>query len=290
MPRLPFRKRKHKELSEAERNRRLLVSVIAQVALLVFLLLVGAIAVINLILGSSLFIPKSAEGVLDSVEEPPSYTWSSESIRRVDIAGQTQEQHAARSATIDLEENKFQNIVAGVLPLRALFISDGKYTIMMDESSAAAGAPGRIITDVCHGAPTIPAKLTRMPTAAEIKAASPKLVSDTETVFGRRAWRIDFDLTPEMIDKLLWLSFFEQATPEEMDWVMSDKELEKVRSGDYTVEFASAYVTRDDRRLAMIDTRFRIDEGSGWRVLAQLVPNEQERPLAATDLGEPSCE
>lgn len=263
---------------------------ILQIGFLGLLTLIAVIAVINMILGSSLFIPKSAEGVLDSVSEAPAYTWSSESVRRVSVQGQEQEQHAARSATIDLEQNKFQNLVAGVLPMRTIFISDGKYTIRMDEETTATSSPGRMITDACDGAPAIPAELTRMPTAQEIKASHPKLVSDKETVFGKRAWRIDFELTPQIIDKLLWLSFFEQATPQEMDWVMSEKELEKVRAGDYTVDFASAYVTRDDRLLAMIDTRFQVDEGSAWRILAQLVPNQEERPLANTDLGEPLCE
>lgn len=293
MARFPFPRRGNKQqqrsLTEAEQNRRALLTLVAQIAFLFMLVVTVAYALISAILGSSLFIPQDAEGVLDSVQNRSSYTWSSESIRRVKLAGREHEQHAARSATVDLARNKFQLLVAGVLPERMIYVSDGKYVISLSESDQADGLPWHKITDVCGGAPAIPAKTVAMPSAELIKAASPKLVSDKETVMGRRAWRIDFELTPQIAEQLLWIPFFEQAAPEQMEWVFNPSELERLRAGEFEVDYASAWVTRDERRLIKIDTRFTIDEGSSWRILAQLVFNEAEDPLAETDLGDPGC-
>lgn len=286
----PRRKKKQKKvLSETEQNRRALLTLIVQIAFWFMLGVTVIYAGVNLILGSSLFIPQDAEGVLNSVKAKNSYTWSSESIRRVELAGEEQEQHAARSATVDLERNKFQLLAAGVLPERMLYVSDGKYVISLSESAQADGLPWQKATDVCGGAPPIPVDTVTMPSAEEIKGASPKLVSDKETVMGERAWKIDFRLTPQIAERLLWLRFFEEAAPEQMEWVFNPDELERLRAGQFEVEHASAWVTRDERELIKIDTRFTIDEGSSWRILAQLVYNDIEEPLAETDLGDPGC-
>jgi hypothetical protein len=288
---VPFLRRKQPEqMSEAERNRKLLASLAVKGIFWVMAAITAVFAVINLILGSSLFIPRSAEGVLDSVQEPVSYTWSSESIRRVTLAGEEQEQHAARSATVDSELNKYQLLVAGVMPERTFYVSDGDYTLTLDESSQAGGLPWTLITDYCGGAPSIPAETVLMPSAAEIKAAAPEIVSDEATFLGERAWEIEFEPTSEILEQLLWVPFFEAAEPDRLGWVLPADELDSLRAGRFSVDYAAALVTRDARRLAQIDVRFEIEDGSAWRVLAQIVPNPQERPLGETDLGEQPCE
>ena len=288
LPKLRRKKRKA-ALSETQQRQRLVRDLIVKVIFAGMAAIAILYTVVSAIAGSSLFIPRSAADVLDSVEMPPIYTWSSETVRLVDFAGEEQRQDSVRSATVDTETDKFQVLTTGNLPEQSLFVSDGNYTIFLDETSQDDETGWVLATDYCNGAPTIPVETVSMPAAQLIAQANPEIVTDKGVVLGVRAWELEFDLQPELIRKLMWIDFFETAAPDQMEWVISSSELERIDAGEYTVDYARAWVSRDERQLAQIDVRFTIEGGSRYRFLTQLVQNNaaEEKPLDDTELGDP---
>lgn len=294
LPRIPSLKRGKKK-EETERQRKL--RILGQTVMRFTIFFMGAVALIyggiTILLGSSLFIPRSADGVLDSVKEPSSYTWNSQSVRLVKLGGRELEQHAARGAIVDLGRNKFQASIVGVLPERAYYVSDGKYTIRLTDVGQESGQGWEKVTDVCNEAPSISAETLAMPTVEEIKAGDPEIATDEGTIFGERAWVLNFEATPEIVERLLWLPFFDQAlkaTPEEMPWVISEEEREKINNGQFKTVSGELWVNREgERRLQQIDLKIEIEEGSRYRFLAQNVIAESENSLAELDLGPADC-
>lgn len=250
-------------------------------------------AVVHLIVGSSLFIPHSADGVLDSVSDRSSYTWSSESVRLVTLGGHLMRQDAARGAIVDLDQNKFQVQVAGVLPDRSYYDSDGNYTISLTDSDEQSGVGWQLVTDVCNGAPAIKASTLEMPSPDDFKAADPSLETDQGTVFGQQAWVIDFKATPTIVEKLLWLPFFDAALkndPDTEQWVISDSERKKIEAGDFKTISGKVWVNRNGTRLIQqIDLKIQIDGGSKYRFLAQNVQTTDSDPLSSLSLGKANC-
>lgn len=262
----------------------------------VFLFMGGAAliyAVVHLILGSSLFIPHTADGVLDSVSDREAYTWSSESVRLVTLGGHKMRQDAARGAIVDLAGDKFQTQIAGVLPGRTDYVSDGKYTISLTDTGDQTGQGWQMVTNACGGAPAVPAKTLEMPSPDDFKAADPSLATDQGTIFGQQAWVINFKATPTIVEKLLWLPFFDAAlksAPNSMPWVISDSEREKIEAGQFKTLSGQLWVNRNGTRLIQqIDLKVQIDGGSKYRFLAQNVPTTAPNPLAGLSLGPARC-
>lgn len=260
----------------------------------------GAVALIygliSLISGSSLFIPGSAGGVLDSVDQGTNYTWSSESIRLVELGGHRQVQQAARGTTVNLATNKFQAVVAGVLPERTTYTSDGQFTKSLTESDQL-GEDGswQVVTNYCGGAPTVPANTLQMPTPDELKAADPKIQTTEGTdPFGHQAWILSIKATPIIVKRLMWLPFFNQALkadPASMPWVISTSERKKINAGDFKTLNGQVWINRDGtRKIEQIDLKIAIDGGSEYRFLAQIVPvSSPDQNLNTLSYSPPSC-
>lgn len=284
---------KNKPRHEGEVARRAFIGLAFKALMMIVLVAAGVIFLISSILGSSLFLPQTADGVLDSVEMPDTYTWSSESIRRVTFAGVEQEQQSAKSATVDIPSDKYMLLTAGVLPARTSFVSDGSITLKLDEAMQSAGSDYRLASDYCNGADAVSVSTVEMPSPDMIKAGDPKIVDDGASSFGERAWELSFHPTPELIQQMMWIKFFqEQSGGADFNWVISKDELEKIQNGDYTVDYASAWVTRDPRVITQIDLRFTTDNGSSWRLNAQYVQNNAAEldPLADTHITPPPCD
>jgi len=296
LPKIPRSRAKdeNKEQSLFQQQRKL----IGQTVFRYIVFFMGAVALIyalfTLISGSALFVPSSTNGILDSVEQGSSYTWNSQTVRLVNLTGQQQEQDAARGATIDLERNKFQAQVVGVLPQRTLFVSDSKLAIRLSEEQQLEGDSWDLVTDFCSGAESVDASTLQMPSADEIKAADPSVETDQGTVFGQRAWVLSFTATPDIVKRLLWLPFFDQALegfPSERPWVLSDFERQAIEAGDFKTIDGQVWINRSDqRKIQQIDLRIEINGGSKYRFLAQLVPAADDADaLAETSLTQPEC-
>lgn len=311
--RIPFFGKNNSDKPESQQRRtvRLMSELVFRVALLFMCAVAVIYGIVSMILGSSLFIPRSAEGVLESVETPSFYAWTSESVRAVDLAGAKQRQDAVRSAVVDTAANKFQVLVVGVLPERTTYVSDGNYAIRLTESAqseyAAQGESGpppwELVTDYCHrtsdpaDSEPIPVSTVQMPTAEMFLGADPEIDTDEGTILGERAWVIDFKLTPEILKQLMWLNFFDRAAkanPGEAPWVISKAERQLIEAGEYDVDYAKVWVTRKEpRQIAQIDVRFQIGGGeaplSDYRFLAQQVPsvNQEADNLNNINLGNP---
>jgi hypothetical protein len=284
-------KRKKKPATASQIKRRQLTSAAFRYILIFMGVAAIGYGLVSVISGSSLFIPKTANGVLDSVANPKAYTWNSQSVRLFKLANTSLQQDAARGVSLNKETNKFQINLAGVLPELNYIVSDGNYAVILNESDQSNFS---LFTDVCNNQPAIEASTLDMPSAEDIKQADPKLITDQATIFAERAWQIDFTATPTIISKLLWLPFFDQAfknDPNSMSFVISDSERKKIEAGEFKTISASALINRSGERLIQqIDVTIEIDENSKYRFMAQRVPSSSSDALDDIDLGPAQCQ
>jgi hypothetical protein len=284
-------KRKKKPATSSQIKRKQLTNAVFRYVLIFMGVAALGYGIVSIVSGSSLFIPKTANGVLDSVENPKAYTWNSQSVRLFKLANTNLQQDAVRGVSLNTETNKFQINLAGVLPELNYIISDGNYAIILNENNQSNFS---LFTDICNNQPAIDASTLEMPSAGDIKQAEPKLITDKATIFGERAWQIDFTATPTIVSKLLWLPFFDQAfknDPNSMSFVISDSERQKIEDGDFKTVSASALINRSGERLIQqIDVRIEIDENSKYRFMAQRVPSSSSDALDNIDLGPAQCQ
>jgi hypothetical protein len=240
------------------------------------------------ILGSGLFLPRTAAGVLKSAKTPANYAWTSEAVRLVRFPGETTEtqQDSLRSAVVDTNRNQFQTVTGGVLADKTIFSSDGKFTVRVGSTSQAWTQ----VTNACAGKPSIPATSVSYPGPQDLLTLSPRLLTTKGSILNQQAWVIGFQPDAKFISQLLWLNFFAAATPEsEQRWVLSAKERQALSDGKFTVEYARAWINRNKPRyLYQYDVRFRftIPGGSRMRILAKLTPQTSALNLT---FGKPNC-
>jgi hypothetical protein len=254
----------------------------------------------SLIFNSSLFIPRSADGVLKSIKAADHYDWSSESVRlfKPGPRAESLQQDAVRGVVVDIKNNKFVVIAAGVEEQKAIYTSDGQFTARLDEQRANDdSSDGRtrwdLVTDVCNQAPAISAQTVTMPSPQDLLAAKPKMDSDQGTVFGQRAWRMSFTVTPTIVNKLLLLDFFTAANSGDRrasEIIISDSEREAITNGQFKTDQAWLWVNRSgDRQIQQIDARITLDNGNGYRFLAQRTRDGSSGDLNNLDQGDPGC-
>jgi len=132
---------KKKRRSSGEQNRRTIVVLALQLVFVFMSLAILVYVLISAVLGSSLFVPRTADEVLRSVEMPDRYQWISESARKINLpGGYSEEQFAYRSAAINKEKNIFIVNTYGVLPTPALYLSDKRATVRISrEETSSAG-------------------------------------------------------------------------------------------------------------------------------------------------------
>lgn len=263
--------------SEGQQNRRKIISLALQTILLFMVAIVIVYVAISAIAGSSLFVPRSADEVLRSVQVPERYQWISESARRIELpGGQKEEQFAVRSVALSRERGIFLANLFGVLPDPAIYLSDRRATVRISEAetiNAADARDGVLVTDACaaEGNPRTPTEddddpvsvsLLEMPGAEEILQSDPRLLDDKATFQGRRAWLIEFRPSQEVIEQLLWRPFLREALrggefAGERSWIESPEEVRALEEGRFRTRWAYAWVLRDSRELAQI--RIRLD-------------------------------
>lgn len=280
-------------LTEGERARRLLLQIAGQWIVIFMISAALLYWAVSTLVGLGIFVPKTAQAVLSSAHQPRYYAWSSEDVREVTLAGVSMRQDAYRSAVIDLNLNKFQALAIGVLPSPTIWLSDGTLTAYLNQTNAQSSQSWRLVTDFCHGAPTVPASSLEMPTPQEIEKAHPKLISANASVFGTQAWVMSFKPTPKILEQAFWLSFFDYVTapaPQYRRWVLSSSELQAIESGKIKLIYAYAWVSRSPRELRQIEMKFYTSssETSGYRFLIKLYPAEGE-PLKKTTFGSTDC-
>jgi len=281
------------EPTEAEGTRRLLLQLALQ-SITIFMVVVALLYwAISALLGSGIFIPNTAGGVLSSASQPSYYAWSSESVRQATLAGVPMRQDVYRSAVVDPGLNKFQSLAVGVFQSPTIWLSDSHLTAYYTQAGQQAGQGWRLITNICQHAPTIPASYLEMPTPQEIEKGNPSIISTTGSVFGTQAWVISFHPTTTVLRKIFWIDFFNAVTadsPQNRRWVLSSTELAAINTGKIKLVYAYAWVTRSPRELRQIEMKFYTsnDKSSGYRFLVKLYPPEG-RPLVPTSFGSTDC-
>ena len=284
------------ELSEGAQGARLILRLAGQAAVLLTVAIGAVVLLVSVISGATISYPRTVDGVLGSVKSTDHYGWTAESIRRADLGGREPvEQQALRSVAVDLKLNRFEVVTSGVLPEPTTFVSAGKITRAVTASDQKNGQAPTVLNRVCRGEKPVSASTLAFPTVAEIRAAHPRLVTDQGTVEGQRAWMIEFKPTAALVNKLLLVGFFDAATANFQDmrpWVLSSSERAAITKGDYKVDWARLWVTRDGRVLRKIDMRLRVN-GAGkslYRLLAVLHPDtSDQRPLEDLAAGDVNC-
>jgi hypothetical protein len=265
----------------------------------IFIFMGGAgllFAIGSLIFNSSLFVPQSADGVLKSIEVADNYDWSSETVRLFKPIPEAAavRQDAVRGVVVDTKNNKFVVIAVGVEPQGVIYTSDGRFTARLDQARANEDVQSwDLVTDICNQDPAISAQAVTMPSPEDLLAGDPQLDSDQGTVFGQRAWRLSFKMTPTIASKLLLLDFFTKATAgrSNAEWVISESERQAIENGEFKTVSALAWVNRSgDRQIQQIDARIALDNGNRYRFLAQQTADGGDSSLAELDHGDPGCD
>lgn len=233
-------------LRGASQNIRSAVALIqmAGAAVLAVFLLVVVVSALN----GALSAPGSADEILEAARSPRSFTFEAQSVRTLTSGEDVLETQAVRFGAVDLDAGKFQARLLNVFPQETLLSSDGTTTV-----GRQGDGPLQTLD--------APIAVERMlpPQPQDILAASPRVISDTETVRGRRAWRLDFDLTPEIARKLFLADGLD----------LSGGEIDDLTAGRYTTDWAYVMVTRDQPSMLLLYTGFTIAEGASYRFLVK---------------------
>lgn len=281
-----LRNRRSKPLSRSAQMRRNLGQL-----LLVAMLVIGGIYYIGtLVIGRSIFQPSNAGAVLAAAKVPDSYIWSTEASNMLPLSGGKQRLDSYRSVVLDLANNKFQATTQGVFSEPVVFSSDGHVSVYLTQSARAAGKSWQLLNDACHGKPAINADLLSMPVPSEIADDDAKLVSSSATFDGGSAWEISFKPTARMIGELLWLPFFDHATPSLSGWALSNQDRQALRQGHFAVKSAQALVTQAlPRTLSEIEIVVDLPFSGEWHLVASVSTSRQADPLADMAFGKPAC-
>lgn len=289
--------RKEKELNQAQKNKKA-IKQLTVAAVVGFMIAVSIVYVaVGAVTNSGLFIPKSANQVLGSVDESDHYSWTVETLRKVKLGNTDTEQASFRSAVVDTKLNHFQALTVGNLPDKTVFTSDGRVTLYLNQTLQSTGGSGwRLATNYCEKEPAFSADDLTWPSVKMFKAAKPDIQTDQSTVYGERSWVLGFEPNREIMDKLMWLSFFSKATANQEEagnWVLSKSEKEAFLSGKYKVTQAQVWVTRDKPRQTvqiLVDVQTQADPGSTWRIFARKAPTQStERELKTLSTGNIDC-
>lgn len=282
---MPWQNRPEKPLTEQQRNRRLVISLVSRLVIL-FMLAIGIVyLIISVITGSSLTVPKTATGVLKGAESPNQYSWLSESVRLANLGGGRQRQDSVRQATINLKENRYWAVAAGALPERTFYASDGKLMLRVTDTRIDSNLDWERWSNICQNDPPVRAATLAMPTAQYISKLDPDIVTDKATFLGQRAWMISFKPSPQFLSQMMGIPFYLASEDYESNrWVLSSKERAALRAGKYKVDTARAWVIRSEpRQLTQIQVRFKftIPGGSSWQLLGRRLrdDNLKARPL-----------
>lgn len=264
-------------------------------AVFLFMVAVAAVyALVAYVSGNGLGGPRNAEDVIAGVVESSAQSWISESVHTLTVGEQQKRSDATRNVVVDMERNRFQALVAGVQAEAAVYASDGTVTAMLGESAREQGGTWMLLNDVCANAPAIAASLLSWPSAEEVASGSPTLVADDAIAAGEDAYAITFTPSPELVKRLLWIDFFEAATPTELGWVVSPEELEQIEAGQFEVERAYAWFSHGkQRRWLAVSIVFETTPAEGIVSSWELIATRKQLPgtdvLAEMTFGETSC-
>lgn len=217
---------------------------IAVIAILAGVLLYFAVNAVNGLVST----PSDGPGIMRAAREPNSFTYQIQGVRTLTSGEDTLETQSQIDGAVDKQAGKFQARLLHVLPQPTLLAGDGKTTI-------GRNGDGPLV----KVSPTIPADKMLPPQPSDILSANPRQVSDTETIRGQRAWRVDFDLTPAIARKLFLADGL----------ALSNADLDAIARGGYETEWAYALVTRRQPSMVLVYVGFRIDDGPTYRFLVK---------------------
>lgn len=298
-PNTDFIRNDDDELDDADKRKKALAENGVKVVMMFMVVVAILFAFISQLTNSTITVPKSADAILKSVNQPNFYSWSSESIRLFKSNGSKTEHRfdSVRSAAVDTGLNRFQATTVGVFPDKTLYVSDGKLTASLTEADQQAQKSWTMLTDACSNKPAFKTTLVAPPTADDFLKASPKVKTADGSVFGQRAWIIDFKLNKQIISKLLWVGFYNEiADPDSISgrFILSKDEREALSSGAIKQDYARIWVSNNGgkRLISQVDVRFRFDipGGSRWRIFAKQFPVVTDKsPMTGVSFGKPDC-
>lgn len=182
--------------------------------------------------------PSGAKEILRSAQDPASYRYESQMVRRVTLEGTKVETDALRSFAVNLRTNSFQGRLIHVFPEQLRVSSDGSTTIFKypDQEWQKADAP-------------ISAADVAAPSPKTIAELDPKVIGDKDVLRGRRAWQITFQPDTAFYQQLFLTDAFAR----------SGSEAEAIAAGKVTPRWAYVKVIRGDRAMLLLDVQFTID-------------------------------
>lgn len=224
-----------------------LIAVILQIASAAFVGLVILFYLVRAFMAMN--VPSDAAGILESAKNPERYVYESEAVRTNTVEGVPTEGHSVRILAVDGSSEQFQARLLRVFPdtQEALLARTPTRTTLRKGLSVPAQ-----IAD-------IPFEAALAPSPSDIRAVAEGVVSEERTVRGVQAWEIKFRLTPEIVRQLFLVDALQ----------ISGDEQDAITQGRYTSDWAYVMVTRRERSMVVLDTRFTIDGGATYRFLVK---------------------
>lgn len=247
-----------------------LVSNVLQIIIALTIAVLLLFAVAQGVLGAGFFVPRDGKGVLESVKDPTTYRARVEIIRQRDVRGQPFRQDVLRVFSFDDGKRRWAGSTRG-------------YTA--GEVEWIGRSNGDVFTRIDRGG----LQQLRYPlryeqvvplSADDLVDDAPSIENDKGTYGGRRAWILRFKPTGAQLQRALWKDVIRLTGPD----------ADALAAGRYTLDYARAWVIRDDRQLRMIDIQFRVGT-TRYRILTvyNLIdkPVFSEEGTAVTDDGLP---
>jgi hypothetical protein len=253
----------------------------------------GIYLLVQVVLGTGLFVPHSATGILKAAKGSGDYVWTSEAVHEFNAAGRQVREDSRRTIIVDVVHNRYQLLVQHVLPDTTQYQSDGKVTIRNTITRQKNGQPWQLVNNYCGKQPSPPATLLALPSGDLLAAAHPKILSSNSSILGQKAWLMSFEPTPAIIQQLLLIPFLEQATEaNEMRWVISPSEAAQIAGGHYQALVGKVWVRKHRPfAVAQVQIELKLANGRSWKLLAALrpTPGATAHPLASMHLPPPPC-
>lgn len=224
-------------------------SAIVLVQLMVFIALALAIAffLVRALIG--LATPTGAEAILKSASAHRNHVADIEIVRSAQVEGTRIEGHSLRVVATDHDHELFQ--------MRLMRVFPGATDALL--ARTATGTFLRRDLNPIQSVEEIPFSSLTLPGPGDIAAAQPRVIRDDRSVRGVRAWEIGFTLTPSIIAGLMLTETLSVSGPDE----------EAIAQGRFATDWAYVLVTRRGRNMVVLDTRFQVEDGARYRILAK---------------------
>ena len=238
-----FIRRWYDALPEQVRYRISVIGGFAQTGFLIIAATFSVALIFKAVSNQTILEPSTAQEVFDLVDDPYDVSYNLETVREKPIDGSILSHHTLAVVGVYPKKRLLQAQVSGVAVAPFRMTADGKTWSM-----AFLNEPNNIKT---LGAAPSPNTL-RPIYASDLKPSgvAGRIVTSKATVRNKRAWLVTWKPTSALLLRMLDAPLLQ----------VQNADIESIRRGNFTTDYAVATVLRGNRTVAQLDARIRIPD------------------------------